>query len=63
MLIAALDGIDQDMDAPEPLNEINVYHLTRDEREEQKKRLQPVFRLIVPWKYPYPWRPWSEEDF
>jgi glutamine synthetase len=35
MLIAALDGIDQDMDAPEPLNEINVYHLTRDEREEQ----------------------------
>lgn len=35
MLAAALDGIDQDMDAPEPLNEINVYHLTRDEREEQ----------------------------
>jgi len=35
MLAAALDGIDQDMDAPDPLNEINVYHLTRDEREEQ----------------------------
>jgi len=32
MLAAALDGIDQEMDAPEPLNEINVYDLTREER-------------------------------
>lgn len=30
---------------------------------EECKRLQPVFRLIVPWKYPYPWKPWSEETF
>jgi Fe-S-cluster-containing dehydrogenase component len=30
---------------------------------EEKKRLQPIFRLIVPWKYPYPWKPWSEEEF
>jgi glutamine synthetase len=35
MLAAALDGIEQDLDVPEPLNEINVYHLTREEREEQ----------------------------
>jgi glutamine synthetase len=35
MLAAALDGIDQEMPAPEPLNEINVYHLTREERQEK----------------------------
>ncbi len=35
MLAAALDGIDQEMQAPEPLNEINVYHLTREERQEK----------------------------
>ena len=35
MLAAALDGIDNSMAAPEPLNEINVYHLTREEREQQ----------------------------
>ncbi|MFL7891992.1 MAG: type I glutamate--ammonia ligase [Anaerolineales bacterium] len=34
MLAAALDGIDQEIEAPEPLNEINVYDLTRKEREE-----------------------------
>jgi Fe-S-cluster-containing hydrogenase component 2 len=30
---------------------------------EEKKRLQPLFKLIVPWKYPYPWREWAKEDF
>jgi glutamine synthetase len=35
MLAAALDGVDQGMDAPEPLNEINVYHLTREELEQR----------------------------
>jgi Fe-S-cluster-containing hydrogenase component 2 len=30
---------------------------------EEKKRLQPIFKLIVPWKYPYPWKPWSKEEF
>ena len=35
MLAAALDGVDQAMDAPEPLNEINVYHLTREELKQR----------------------------
>jgi glutamine synthetase len=35
MLAAALDGIEREMTAPEPLNEINVYHLTKQERKEQ----------------------------
>jgi glutamine synthetase len=34
MLAAALDGIDNSMPVPEPLNEINVYHLTPEERAE-----------------------------
>jgi Fe-S-cluster-containing dehydrogenase component len=29
----------------------------------EKKRLQPLFKLIAPWKYPYPWKPWSKEEF
>ncbi|MEW6405699.1 MAG: glutamine synthetase family protein [Chloroflexota bacterium] len=33
MLGAALDGIDNNMQAPAPLNNINLYHLDRDERE------------------------------
>lgn len=32
MLAAALDGIDHDLDCPKPLNNINVYHLTAEER-------------------------------
>jgi glutamine synthetase len=36
MLAAALDGIENSMSAPEPLNDINVYHLTREEREQIK---------------------------
>jgi len=36
MLAAALDGIDNSMTAPDPLNDINVYHLTREEREQSK---------------------------
>jgi glutamine synthetase len=32
MLAAALDGIDNEMEAPRPLNNINLYHLDRDER-------------------------------
>jgi glutamine synthetase len=35
MLAAALDGIDKSMPAPDPLNDINVYNLTRPEREQQ----------------------------
>jgi len=30
---------------------------------EEKRRLQPVFKLIAPWKYPYPWRPLRREEF
>lgn len=33
MLAAALDGIDNNLQAPAPLNNINLYHLGRDERE------------------------------
>ena len=33
MLAAALDGIDNELPVPEPLNEINVYHLTPEERD------------------------------
>lgn len=34
MLAAALDGIDRQMVPPKPLNNINVYEMTREEREE-----------------------------
>jgi glutamine synthetase len=34
MLAAGLDGIDNDLSAPDPLNEINVYQLTPQEREQ-----------------------------
>ena len=30
---------------------------------EEKRRVQPLFRLIAPWKYPYPWREWPKEEF
>ncbi len=33
MLAAALDGIDHQLKPPEPLNHVNVYHLTPEERE------------------------------
>jgi len=32
MLAAALDGIDNHLPCPEPLNNVNVYHLTAEER-------------------------------
>lgn len=32
MLAAAFDGIDNNLPAPEPLNNVNVYHMTREER-------------------------------
>jgi len=34
MLAAALDGIDNHLPCPEPLNNVNVYHLTAEERTE-----------------------------
>jgi glutamine synthetase len=34
MLAAALDGIDRKLNPPKPLNNINVYEMTREEREE-----------------------------
>ncbi len=36
MLAAALDGIDHHLPVPTPLNNVNVYHLTAEERETQK---------------------------
>jgi glutamine synthetase len=35
MIAAALDGIDRNLHPPAPLNNINVYHLTEDERDER----------------------------
>jgi glutamine synthetase len=35
MLAAALDGIEKSMTPPPPLNEVNVYHLTPEERIEK----------------------------
>jgi len=35
MLAAALDGIDNRLACPAPLNNVNVYHLTEDERAER----------------------------
>lgn len=25
-----------------------------------KRQVQPLFRLMAPWKWPYPWREWAE---
>jgi glutamine synthetase len=36
MLAAGLDGIEKSMSAPDPLNEINVYDLTPEEREKME---------------------------
>jgi glutamine synthetase len=33
MLAAALDGIDNDMKPPKPLNNVNLYHLDKKERK------------------------------
>jgi glutamine synthetase len=33
MLAAALDGIDNNLEVPKPLNQINVYALTAEERQ------------------------------
>jgi len=33
MLAAALDGIDNKLESPSPLNNVNVYHLSREERQ------------------------------
>jgi Fe-S-cluster-containing dehydrogenase component len=29
---------------------------------EEARRAQPVFKLIVPWKYPYPWRALERDE-
>jgi glutamine synthetase len=36
MIAAALDGIDRGMTPPKPLNNINIYHLTQEERKKLK---------------------------
>ncbi len=36
ILGAALDGIDRELKPPKPLNNINIYHLTEEERRRQK---------------------------
>ena len=33
MLAAALDGIDRKLECPKPLNHVNVYELTAEERK------------------------------
>ncbi len=41
MLAAALDGIDRQLEPPAPLNNINLYHLTREERAQMGVRELP----------------------
>jgi glutamine synthetase len=36
MLAAALDGIDRQLECPQPLNNVNIYHLTQEERAERQ---------------------------
>ncbi len=36
MLAAGLDGIDNDLVCPEPLNNLNIWNLTKEERDERK---------------------------
>jgi glutamine synthetase len=36
MIAAALDGIDNNSMPPKPLNNVNIYHLTEDERKKMK---------------------------
>jgi len=36
MLAAALDGIDRGLAAPRPLNNVNVYHLTKEDRKRMR---------------------------
>ncbi len=36
MLAAAMDGVEKGLTPPEPLNNINVYHLSEEERREMK---------------------------
>ncbi len=36
MIAAALDGIDKNLACPKPLNNVNVYHLTQEERTKRK---------------------------
>jgi glutamine synthetase len=36
MIAAALEGIDQDLNPPKPLNNVNIYHLTEEERKKMK---------------------------
>lgn len=28
----------------------------------EARAVQPVFKLIAPWKYPYPWKPWTKVE-
>jgi glutamine synthetase len=51
MLAAALDGIDKKLPAPKPLNNINVYHLTAEEREAMK-----IGELPACWLKPARWK-------
>jgi glutamine synthetase len=41
MLAAALDGIENKMEAPKPLNNINLYHLNKEERTKMGVRELP----------------------
>jgi glutamine synthetase len=51
MLVAALDGIDHNLAVPAPLNNVNVYHLSAEERvamniEELPGSLSEALRLL-----------------
>ena len=36
MIAAALDGIDRQLSAPDPLNNLNVYQMTQEERRQNQ---------------------------
>lgn len=39
--------------------DLEDFHKKRAEYQD-KRKVQPVFKLIAPWKYPFPWREWSD---
>jgi len=45
-----------------------LIYATLDEAAEMKRDLirkravQPLFKVIAPWKWPFPWKPWPFEE-
>jgi Fe-S-cluster-containing hydrogenase component 2 len=41
-------------------NQMEAIKMRRDLVKARK--VQPVFKVIAPWKYPFPWKPWPFEE-